>query len=215
MGCLTAPFRLIGSLGLLLALAAGWLYRDRLLREGRRLLAGETAVESAAAPGRPGRRSLASARAKVDSLNGWRADSVVLSPSEVASLVGDGMDGTLRKQLDSMQVRLLHGEIELSARLLTARLPRELVGPLSAALRDREPVRAAGPLEVTGPGAGEWVVRSFQVRDFPLPTDAVPELVARAFGDSSLRSVPVRIPKGIRAIRVRPTGATLYGAARP
>jgi hypothetical protein len=214
MGCLTAPFKLVGCLGLILVLAVGWLYRDRLVREGKRLLAGSEAPAGSVDVGRPGRRALSSARAKVDSLNGWRADSVVLSPAEVASLVGQGMDKTLRSQLDSLRVRLLDGEIELLARLHTARLPRELVGPLAVALRDTEPIEAAGPLKVTAAGEGEWAVRSFRIRDIPLPTDAVPHLLARAFGDSTRRAVPVRIPKGVRDIRVRPTGATLYGASR-
>lgn len=214
IGCLTAPFRLLGCLGLIVALAVGWLYRDRLVREGRRMFSGSDAVSEAASLGRPGRQALVSARAKVDSLNGWRADSVVLTPPEVASLIGQGMDQTLRRQLDSMQVRLLDGEIEVRARLRTARLPRELLGPLAVAMRESEPIAAAGPLEVAGPGEGRWAVRSFRIRDFPLPADAVPRLLARAFGDSTRRDVRVRIPQGIRAIRVRPTGATLYGAPR-
>jgi hypothetical protein len=214
-GCLTAPFKLLGCLGLLAALALGWLYRDRLVREGKRLLAGDQTPPAAVSVGRPGRQALESARAKVDSLNGWRADSVVLSPSEVASLVGSGMDPKLRDQLDSMRVRLLDGEIEVQARLRTARLPHDLVGPLAVALRETEPVKAAGPFQVTGAGEGEWKLRSFRIRDFPLPADAVPHLVARAFGDSTRHAVPVRIPRGIRDIRIRPAGATLYGAPRP
>lgn len=214
IGCLTAPFRLLGCLGLILVLAGGWLYRDRLVREGRRLIAGGEVVADSATIGRPGRQALTSARAKVESLNARRADSVVLSPPEVASLVGQGMDPALRKQLDSMRVRLLDGEIEVIARLRTARLPRELVGPLAMVMGESEPVAAAGPLQVGSPGEGRWVVRSFRIRDFPLPADAVPHLLARAFGDSTRRDVRVRIPQGIRAIRVRPTGATLYGASR-
>jgi hypothetical protein len=213
IGCLTAPFRLLGCLGLILVLAGGWLYRDRLVREGRRLFSGAEAVPDSATIGRPGRQALASARAKVRSL-GAGHDSVVLSPPEVASLVGDGMDPALRKQLDSMRVRLMEGEIEVIARLRTARLPRELVGPLAMAMRDVEPVAAAGPLRVSRPGEGRWVIRSFRIRDFPLPADAVPPLLARAFGDSTRRDIRVRIPQGVKTIRIRPTGATLYGASR-
>jgi hypothetical protein len=83
MGCLTAPFKVLGCLGLIAALLFGWLYRDRVVREGRRLL-GRLERPAAVAPssprGRPGARALETARAKIDSLNGWRADSVVLSP---------------------------------------------------------------------------------------------------------------------------------------
>lgn len=214
MGCLTAPFKLIGCLGLLAALAFGWLYRDRLLREGRRLVSGGGTVVSAESTGRPGIRALKSARAKVDSLNGSRADSVVLTPSEVASLVGSGLDPALRRQLDSLRVRLLDDEIALLARLRTARLPRKAVGPLAVALRETEPIEATGVLRVVEPGRGEWVVRSFRIRDFPVPADLVPGLIARALERQRQDAIPVSLPAGIAEVRVRPDGATLYGVPR-
>jgi hypothetical protein len=213
MGCLSAPFKLLGCLGLIVALGVGYIYRDRLELEGRRLIEriqGDVPPSS----GRPGVSSLQSAKAKVDSLNGWRADSVVLTASEFASLVGSGMDRELRSQLDSLRVELLDGEIQVSARLRTDRLPREVLGPLRGALRPTEPVRAAGPVRVTRPGAGEWSVRSFQIGDFPVPDEMVPDLVGYALGDPKRKTVPVKVPAGIRAIRVRPDGATLYGATR-
>ncbi|HEX7338216.1 MAG TPA: hypothetical protein VF252_13495 [Gemmatimonadales bacterium] len=213
MGCLTAPFKLLGVLGLVAALAIGWLYRDRLATELKRMMNQSHAGEPTGA-GRPGARALISANAKIDSLNGWGADSVVLSPSEVASLIGAGLDGSLRRQLDSLQVELGDGEVAVSAMLATARLPRELIGPLAVALRSREPVKAGGPLRVVEPRKAEWEVRSFSIRDIPLPRDAVPKLVAKAFGDSTRRTIPVRVPAGVREIRVRPTGATLFGVPR-
>lgn len=213
MGCLTAPFKVLGCLGLIVALGVGYIYRDRLEQEGRRLLE-RIQGEGPPSSGRPGVNSLESARAKVDSLNGWRADSVVLTASEFASLVGSGMDPELRSQLDSLQVELLDGEIQVSARLHTERLPREALGPFGAALRPTEPVRAAGPVRVTRPGVGEWSVRSFRIGDFPVPDEMVPGLVGLALGDPKRKTVPVTVPPGIRAIRVRPNGATLYGATR-
>ncbi|MBA3318229.1 MAG: hypothetical protein H0T50_09110 [Gemmatimonadales bacterium] len=213
MGCLTAPFKLFGCLGLIIALGLGYIYRDRLESEGRRLIDRiQHLVPSSS--GRPGVSSLESAKAKVDSLNGWRADSVVLTAAEFASLVGNGLDRDLRSQLDSLQVELLEGEIQVSARLRTARLPQAMIGPLSGALRPTEPVRAAGPVRVTRPGAGEWSVRSFSIGDFPIPDEMVPGLVGRALGHPDQKAVPVKVPLGIGAIRVRPGSATLYGATR-
>jgi hypothetical protein len=214
MGCLTAPFKFAGFLGLLAALAVGWLYRDRLADEAHQLLGSITGSEVAPTGGRPGSRALLSARAKIDSLNGWRADSVVRSASEVASMIGAGLDPSLRSQLDSLQVELQEGSIAVKARLATARLPRELIGPLSVALRPTEPIEAAGPLEVVGPRQAEWTLRSFRVRNFPLPRDAVPKLVSKALGDPNKKTVPVKIPAGIREIRIHPNGATLIGAPR-
>jgi hypothetical protein len=214
MGCLAAPFKFAGCLGLLILLGIGWLYRDRLAGEARELIGSFGSDEPAVSAGRPGSRSLMAARAKIDSLNGWRADSVVLNASEVASMIGSGLDPTLRSQLDSLQVELQDGSVLVKARLATARLPKELVGPLAMALRPTEPIEAGGPLEVVGPRKAEWTVRSFRIRNFPLPRDAVPKLVAKALGDPNRRTVPVRIPAGIREVRVRPTGMTLFGAPR-
>ena len=215
MGCLTAPFKLLGILGLVAALAVGWLYRDRLAGELRRVVDWSSPTEEPTGAGRPGSRALVSAHSKIDSLNGWAADSVVLSASEVASLIGAGLSAGLRRQLDSLQVELGDGEVSVSALLATARLPRELVGPLAVALRPKEPIKAGGPLEVVEPRMAEWRVRSFSIRDIPIPRDAVPKLLVKAFGDSTKRAVPVRIPAGVREIRVRPSGATLYGEQRP
>lgn len=234
MGCLTAPFKLLGCLGLLIALGLGWLYRDRMADEARRLLervreeastitgsrlAGDRAdpvrrERGGTLAGRPGVNALRSAKAKVDSLNGWRADSVVLTASEFASLVGSGMDPALRSGLDSLQVELLEGEIRVRGRLRTARLSPELTGPLSGALQPVEPVDATGPVRVTRAGAGEWRVRSFRIGDFPVPDELVPSLVGHALGEPGRTAVPVKVPEGVRAIRVRPGGAILYGATR-
>jgi hypothetical protein len=214
MGCLTAPFKFVGCLGLIVLLFLGWLYRDRLTSEVGRLFGSSALTNQVTSTGRPGSRSLMSAHAKIDSLNGWRADSVVLSASEVASLIGSGLDPEVRSQLDSLQVFLMDGSVAVKASLATARLPRELVGPLSMALRPREPIEAAGPIQVRAPRTAEWEVQSFRIRNFPIPRDAVSKLVSRALGDSTRRAVPVRIPPGIREIRVRPSGATLFGTAR-
>jgi hypothetical protein len=220
IGCLTAPFKVLGCLGLLALVIVGWLYRDRVVREGRRLLdrvqpGASSSATGSGAHGRPSARALASADAKIDSLNGWGADSVVLSPAEVASLMGRGLAPAFRRELDSLQVGLLDDEVEVRARLRTARLPKGLLGPLATALRPNEPVDAIGPLRVTGPGAGEWAVRSFRIRDVPVPAGAVKRLVARALDDPARETVPWQVPAGIRAVRVRPGGVTLYGAPRP
>ncbi|HEU4699526.1 MAG TPA: hypothetical protein VFS40_10125 [Gemmatimonadales bacterium] len=220
MGCLTLPFRLLGCLGLIVLLALGWLYRDRLVPEGRRLLGLET---HAVTVGRPTSKALASARTKLGGLARGTADSVVLSPGEAASLIAAGLDPLLRRQLDSVRVGLERDAIRVDARLHTARLPKELVGPLALGLRQWEPVRAEGPLRAAAAGQGDWEIRRVQVRGVPVPTDLVPRLVQRAFGDSTRRSVPVALPRGVRDLRITPEGVTLYGttsrttrgAARP
>jgi hypothetical protein len=216
MGCLSAPFKLLGLVGLLLLLAAGWLYRDRITEEFHRVL-GNTGLtkEEAVTSGRPGTRALLSAKSKIDSLNGWRADSVILTAAEVASMIGVGLAPSVRSQLDSMEVQLLDGSVGVSALLSTARLPKEVTGPLAVALRPKERIQAAGPITVVQPRLAEWAVHSMSIRGFPLPRDAVPKLVSRALGDTTHSTVPIRIPPGVREIRIRPSGAVLLGAPRP
>jgi hypothetical protein len=211
MGCLTFPLKLVLVLLLVAGAVAAWLYRDRIVA-GMRGLTQPAAAASRV--GRPTTRALAAAESKIDSLNGWRADSVVLAPDEAASLIGSALYPAARRQLDSMRVTLGDGQIDVTASLATARLPRELLGPLAVAVRPREPIAAGGPIRITAPGQGEWEPRRFRIRDFPLPTAAVPRLVGRALGDSTRRTLPLRIPAGVRGLRVRPDGITLYGTPR-
>jgi hypothetical protein len=214
IGCLTAPFRVLGCLVVLGGLALGWLYRDQVVRTARGWLGRAEAPAPAASAGRPGARALASAKSKVDSLNGWGADSVVLTPSELASLVGDGLDAEVRRQLDSLRVEPLDGEVRIRARLRTGRLPSDVVGPLAIALRETEPIEAVGPLRVLRPSVGEWDVRSIEIRELPLPADLVHRVVGRVLGDPRQESVPLRVPPGVRAIRLTPGAAILYGVKR-
>ncbi len=210
MGCLLAPFRAVGCLVLLALLVAGWLYRDRVIGAVRRLTGRAESVE-----GRPSAHALTTARAKIDSLARGRADSVVLDPAQTAALIGDGIDPAIRSQIDSLQVRLLDDRIEVGGQLSTARLPRALLGPLSFFLRDHEPVRASGPVRVTAPGRGAWAVDQLNVRWVPVPADAVQSLLARALGRPGKHTVSVRLPTGVRAMRIRPNGAVLIGARTP
>jgi len=215
IGCLTAPFRALGCLVVVGGLALGWLYRDQVVRTARGWIArAESPAPTAASSGRPGARALASAKSKVDSLNGWGADSVVLTPSELASLVGDGMDSEVRRQLDSLRVEPLDGELRVRARLRTGRLPSDVLGPLAIALRETEPIEAIGPLRVLRPSVGEWDVRSIRIRELPLPVDLVHRVVGRVLGNPQQESVPVRVPRGVHAIRLLPGSAILYGAKR-
>jgi hypothetical protein len=210
MGCLLAPFRAVGCLALIVLLIGAWLYRDRVVD-----VIGRAARPDAGATGRPSARALVAARAKADSVARGRADSVVLDAAQTAALVGEGLDATVRSQLDSLQVRLLDERIEVSGKLATGRLPRDLLGPLTVALRDREPVSASGPVRVTAPGRGQWTVERVAVRGIPIPRDAVESLLSRALGRADARALPVRLPPGVREIRIRPTGAVLIGARTP
>jgi len=207
MGCLLAPFRVLGCLVVIAGVALAWLYRDRIFTAA--MHAAGRRAERPVATGRPGTRALENAKARTDSVRRGSADSVVLSASETASLIGSGLDPAVRRQLDSLQVRLLDGQIEVGARVATANLPRSALGPLALALHDHERVRATGPVTVVGPGRGEWRIERLNLAGVPLPVDAVRPLLERTFGQQTF---PIAIPPGVTDVRIRPTGAVLFGA---
>lgn len=113
-------------------------------------------------------------------------------------------------QLDSVRVRLSDNRVGFDGSLRTARLPRELLGPLSVAVRSREPITAAGAVRMVEPGLAEWDIDRLSIRDIPLPREAVPRLLARALGDTTRRTLPLLLPQVVRDLRVRPEGVTLY-----
>ena len=213
MGCLTAPFKILFAIIFLLLIVAGWLYRDRLGDIGRAAWReARGAAPSAVAAGSPSAEGLASARRKIGQLEAGRADSVVLTAGESASLIRNGLDRYAGEFFDSMGVRLLDDRISVDAVIRTGRLPSEVLGPFASAVRDREPIRAEGNLRVLEPGLAGWDVQRMQVRDIPLPKDAIPRLLDRVSGDSGMREVPVRLPRGVADLRVRSDGLTLYRA---
>jgi hypothetical protein len=207
MGCLLAPFRALGCLVVIAAVALAWLYRDRVFAAAMQAAGRRT--EAPVAAGRPGTRALENAKARTDSVRRGSVDSVVLSAAETASLIGSGLDPSVRRQLDSLEVRLLDGQIEVGARVATANLPRSALGPLALALHDHERVRVTGPVTVVGPGRGEWRIERLNLAGVPLPVDAVRPLLDRSFGRQTL---PIALPPGVTDIRIRPSGAVLFGA---
>jgi hypothetical protein len=208
-GCLTLPFRLLGCLGLIILLALGWLYRDRVMEFVRDLTG-----RSRSAPESVGRPTSGGARRaidKVDSLNAWRADSVILTASEMASLIGTGLDPAFRDQIDSLAVTLGEARIGVEASLITSQIPRNVLGPLESMVGPREHLSASGTVALVEPGRAVWVVDRLSLGNFPFPRDMIPRLLERALGSHS-SEVPFRVPRGIRNVKIRPSGVSLFGS---
>ena len=217
----------LGLVVLAVALSAGWLFRADLLRRlppqvarvSEALGAGgpraaDDMERTDAAPATPGSAALGRARDKVDSLHGWHADSVVLTPAEVASLIVEGLPGAARRRLDSIRVRLGDDRITVDARLETAAIPKAALGPLAGALEPWEPVTGSGVVAPKQPGWAEWRVDALTLRGFTLPAPASRDLLGRALPGVRDGALPFALPRGISRIRVRPSGATLYREAR-
>ena len=209
VGCLTLPVRLVALLLMAVGAYFLWSRRDRVEAFLHRFT-DPPAATAPAAIGRPTESAVESGQAKVDSLNGWRTDSVVLTANEAASLVGAGLDRRFRGELDSLTVTLGEGRIEVAGRIRTAHLPKDALGPFADAVEAWEPIRGAGSLAVTAPGRATWTVDAFRVRDFDFPRETVPRVVGLVTGRKQGAALTVTIPPGIGGVRVHPGGVTVY-----
>jgi hypothetical protein len=199
-------------------LVAAWFYRDSILRTASRWLGPRTTAlppVSDTAVGAPTPRAVANARGKLASLRQpGGPDSVVLTPSEVASLIGGGMDWTIRKTFDSLRVELLDGQVAVHARLDTRRMPRETLGPLAGIVRPEEPIRIAGPLAIARRGTARWTVRELSIRGFPFPGAALRRLARDVAGADASGAVEVVVDSGVADVVVSPLGLVCYRRRR-
>jgi len=216
-GCLKGLFRL-GALaaiaGVLLAL---WWFREPLVRTGARWFGRSQPLPPVAdtAVGAPTPAAVASGQAKLRSLGGGAIpDSVVLTANEMASLIGGGIDWTVRKTYDSLRVELLDGAFAIHARLDTRSLPPDALGPLAGFVQPREPLRLGGTLAIERPGTARFTVREISVRGIAFPAPAVKSIARQVAGADPDGGIPVRVDPAITDIAIRPTGVVLYRRVR-
>ena len=219
-GCLRGVTRLFVFLLLLLGVAAAWWYRAPLTRTVERFLGRRPTSLPAVSPdsgiGAPSPTALASAQGKLAALGRVRGpDSVVLTPNEMASLVGSGIDWSVRRSFDSLRVELGEGLLAVHARLDTRLIPSETLGPLRGLLAEREPLRIAGPVAILRPGLARWTVRQLSVRGFPFPPPAVRSLARQAAGADSSGAVALRVDSAIADVAIHPARVVLYRRRRP
>src|SRR3989441_7730330 len=182
-GCLKGVLRL-GCLALVLGAGlVAWWFREPLLRTASRWLGPRrTALPPVTdtAVGAPTPRSLASSQTKAERLKQPSGpDSVVLSPNEVAALIGSGLDWSVRKTFDSLRVELLEGSLAVHCRLDTRAIPPDALGPFGAMLNPMEPLRLAGPVTIERPGIARWRGGGLGLRGVPVPAPMIRPLGPR------------------------------------
>lgn len=217
-GCLKGLFRLGALAAIAAVLLALWWFREPILRTGARWVGRSQALPPVAdtAVGAPTPAAVASAQAKLRSLGAGAApDSVVLSANEMASLIGGGIDWTVRKTYDSLRVELLDGAFAIHARLDTRSLPPDALGPLAGFVQPREPLRLGGTLAIERPGTARFTVREISVRGIAFPAPAVKSIARQVAGADPDGAIPVRVDPAITGIAIRPTGVVLYRRVRP
>lgn len=218
-GCLKGVFRFFVFVLLLIGVAAAWWYRAPLTRTVSRWLGRRDTALPAVSPdsgiGAPTPGALASAQGKLAALSRDRGpDSVTLTPNEMASLVGSGIDWTVRRSFDSLRVELGEGVLTVYARLDTRLIPRDALGPFHGLLAEREPLRIAGPVAILRPGLARWTVRELSLRGFPFPPPAVRALAREAAGADSSGGVALKVDRAIADVAIHPAHVVLYRKRR-
>lgn len=211
IGC----FRRIGCLVVLLIVAAVlWFTRGRWERR----LFGERAP--ATAQWTPVSDSgSAEATAAIRSLAASQGPAFVnLTAGQLGALLlaraGDRLPASLRDaQLSIVGDRvLLRGSVQLDdIKGLDA------FGSLGNLTDRRETIEVGGTLDVVRPGLAEFVVRSAQLGELPLPQAAIPKVMNRLWKGErpagvSPSALPVPLPKSIGDVRVARGRITLYRA---
>jgi hypothetical protein len=216
-GCLKGVFRLGCLAAIVVAAVALWWFRDPIGRKAAHLFGRHsTALPPVAdtSVGAPTPTALAGAEAKLQALSQRGGpDSVLLNANEVASLIGRGIDWSVRKAFDSLRVELMDGKLAVDTRLDTSVIPPSELGPLQGMLAPREPLRMVGTLTIARPGMARWKVTELSLRGFPFPAPAVRAMTRRMAGADSSGSVPVQMAPGVARIVVAPLGVILYRRA--
>ena len=187
-GCLKGLFRLGCAVVILAAIALIYWFREPIMRTGARWFGKSQALPSVAdtSVGAPTPTATASGNAKLRSLGaGGGPDSVILTPNEMASLIGAGIDWNVRKMYDSLRVELQEGKLVVHARLDTRALPPGSLGPFSGMVGEREPLQMGGTVSIERPGIARFKIENISLRGIEFPGPMVNSIAKQMAGASS------------------------------
>ena len=220
MGC----FARLGCLVMLALLAiGGWLTRDQWLP---RLTGRAPTTEVALSPWQAlSPEAGARGKRKVDDLSKPSGPVFTnLTASEVASYVFQTVARTIPASADSAEAAVIGDALYVRAVLPMREIAGTgALGPLAGLLNDRERLQLGGGFRVIRPGLSEFEVREVRLRDFKVPTGAIPRLVQQISRGNrpegvSPNALPVTTPPGLADVRIANGRVTLYkttGAVAP
>lgn len=212
-GCLKGAFKLGCAVLIIGVLACAWWFREPLMSMGARWFGRSQALPPVAdtAVGAPTPKATASGQAKVGNLRTTTGpDSVVLTPNEIASMIGAGIDWNVRKMYDSLRVELQEGKLVLHARLDTRALPPGTLGPFAGMFGAHEPLRMAGTLSIDRPGTALYDISEISLRGIEIPSPVVHSIAKQMAGASPSGAVPLKVDPAVSDVKVHPTGVVLY-----
>jgi hypothetical protein len=134
----------------------------------------------------------------------------VLTPNEVASLIGSSIDWNVRKMYDSMRVELQEDKLIIHARLDTRQLPPGTLGPFAGMVNEREPIQLGGTLTIERPGTALFTPKDISIRGFAFPGPAVQSMAKQMAGARPDGSIPLKVDPAVSDIMIHPGGVVLY-----
>src|SRR5258707_719171 len=158
-GCLKGVFKLGCAILVIGALAGAWWFREPIVHAFASWFGGSTALPPVAdtSVGAPTPKATASGQAKVGNLRtNAGPDSVMLTPNEMASLIGAGIDWNVRKMYDSLRVELQEGKLTCHGRLDTHELPPGTLRPFHVMFGEPEPLRMASTVSIEKSGTAHY-----------------------------------------------------------
>lgn len=201
--------RLITLLFLIVVAGAAWLYRDEIGRwVDARLHPGAAVMRV----GRPTPEGLRSATAKLGLLGRGGADSVILTPGEMASLVARGTAFLPGVAFDSISVELGDRTTTIRTLVDSASIPATIRTLVPGGVRRYEALVVRGELTPVRAGLAELDVQHVSLRGIPLPASLVAHLATQANGRAANGRVEITLPPAMSGFRVRPDGVTVYRA---
>ena len=212
MGCIAR----LGCLTLLAILAvAGWLTKDRWMHT----VTGGAPVAShgpellwqplSPAAGERGRRAIEAMSKPSGPV------FANLTAAEVASYVFQTAGKTLPAGADSAEAAVIDDALYVRAVVPMRQIAGSgVLGPMAGLLNDRERLSFGGSFRVVRPGLSEFQIREVKLRDFRIPSGAIPRIVQqlshnRPDGLAS-DALPVPTPKSLGDVRIANHRVTLY-----
>ena len=220
MGCIAR----LGCLVLLAILAVGgWLTKDRWMHS----VTGSAPVTAGApellwqplsvAAGERGRRAIEAMSRPSGPM------FATLTAAEVASYVFQTAGKTLPAGADSAEAAVIDDALYVRAVVPMRQIAGSgMLGPMAGLLNDRERLSLGGTFRVVRPGLSEFRVRELKLRDFRIPSGAIPRILQQlsrnrpaGLADDAL---PVPTPGALGDVRIANHRVTLYrttGGANP
>jgi hypothetical protein len=211
MGCIAR----LGCMFVLVCLAvAAWFTRDRWVHK----ITGDTPVVAAAPVWEP-LTPQAGERGKraIESLNSPRGPVFAnLSANEIASYVFQTVARTLPASADSVEAAVIGDALYVRAVVPVKDLAGSgVLGPIGSLLNDRERLSFGGSFRVVRPGLSEFQIREIKLRDFKVPTGAIPRLVQQLQKGKrpegiAPNALAVPTPTSLADVRIANHRVTLY-----